>query len=141
MKVILTRDVKDTGRAHETVEVKDGHALNFLIPMRMAVPATAGNAKQAENRKKAVTEQKMLDEKLVAERLAALAEESVMIVKKANEKGHLYDAVDAAEIAAAAKLPKEVISLEKPLKELGTFEVPVAYGENFGKISITIVAE
>lgn len=141
MKVILTRDVKDTGRAHETVEVKDGHALNFLIPKRMAVPATVGNAKQAANRKKAVVEQKMLDEKLVAERLTALAEGSVVIKKKANEKGHLYDAVDAAEIAAAAELPEEVISLEKPFKELGTFEVPVAYGENFGKISITIEAE
>jgi large subunit ribosomal protein L9 len=141
MKVILTKDVKDTGRAHETVEVKDGHALNFLIPKKLAVPATTGNTKQAENRKKAVVEQKMLDETLVTERLAALAEESVMIVKKANEKGHLYDAVDAAEIAAAAKLPEEVISLEKPFKELGTFDVPVAYGENFGKISITVVAE
>jgi large subunit ribosomal protein L9 len=141
MKVILTRDVKDTGRAHETVEVKDGHALNFLIPKRMAVPATVGNTKQAENRKKAVTEQKMLDQKLVAERLTALSEESVMIVKKANEKGHLYDAVGAHEIATAAQLPVEVISLEKPFKELGTFDVPVAYGENFGKISVTIVAE
>ncbi len=141
MKVILTRDVKNTGRAHQTVEVSDGHAINFLIPQKMAVSATSSNTKQAANRIKAVSDQKMLDEKLIEERLAALSEGSVVIRKKANEKGHLYDAVDAKEIAEAAALPVESISLEKPIKELGTFDIPVAYGVNFGKISITIQAE
>ncbi len=141
MKVILTRDVKDTGRMHDTVEVRDGHALNFLIPKKMAIPATVSNSKQAENRKKGVQAQRELSGKLIAERLAALAEGGITITKKANEKGHLYDAVDAKEIAEAAQLPVDSISIEKPFKELGTFDVPVAYGENFGKISITIAAE
>lgn len=141
MKVILTRDVKNTGRAHEIVEVKNGHALNFLIPKRMAVIATPANAKLAETRKKSADEGRAISEKLIEERLAALAEGSVSIKKKANDKGHLYDAVDAKEIAAAAALPEDSISIEKPFKELGIFEVPVAYGENFGKISITIEAE
>jgi large subunit ribosomal protein L9 len=141
MKVILTRDVKDTGRAHDTVTVSDGFALNFLIPKRMAVPATMGNSKQADNRKKASVAQRALDAELVRERLTALSEGSVVIKKKVNEKGHLYDGVDAAEIAAAAMLPEEVISIEKPFKEIGTFEIPVVYGENFGKISITIEGE
>lgn len=141
MKVILTRDVKNTGRAHELVEVKDGHALNFLIPKRMAIPATAGNMKVAETRIKAVVDRKELDHKLVSDRLIALAEEKVVIRKKANEKGHLYDAVDAVEIATAAQLPEEVIAIEKPFKELGTFDVPVSYGDQFGKFSLTIETE
>ncbi len=64
-----------------------------------------------------------------------------MITKKANEKNHLYDAVDADEIAAATKLPVEAIKLEKPIKEVGEFEIPVAMGESFGTIKIAIEAE
>jgi large subunit ribosomal protein L9 len=141
MKVVLTRDVKDTGRANEVVTVSDGHALNFLIPKRMAVAATASALKQADVRKVAVAARKQLDEELVSERLVALSEGSVTITKKVNDKGHLYDAVDAAEIAKAAELPEEVIRIEKPFKEAGTFEVPVSFGEKFGKFSITIQAE
>ena len=66
---------------------------------------------------------------------------------KANEKGHLYDAVGEADISKAVKeqaridLPEDVIKLEKPIKELGTFDVPVASSDTFGKFSITIEAE
>jgi large subunit ribosomal protein L9 len=65
MKVVLTRDVKDTGRAYDVVETSDGHALNFLIPKKMAIPATPANLKLAETRKKAVTDRKALDIALV----------------------------------------------------------------------------
>jgi large subunit ribosomal protein L9 len=141
MKVVLLKDVKDMGRAHTTVDVSDGHALNFLIPRKLAVLATAGAVKVADSRVQQVIDRKELDVKLVESRLAALAEGKVTITKKANEQGHLYDGVDATEIAEAAALPVEVIKLERPIKELGTFEVPVAYGDTFGKFSIDIVAE
>ncbi|MEK9184257.1 MAG: 50S ribosomal protein L9 [Patescibacteria group bacterium] len=141
MKVVLLKDVKDMGRAHTEVEVSAGHALNFLIPRKMAVPATAGALKQAGLRVQQVVDRKELDVKLVEDRLAVLAEEKVTITKKANEQGHLYDGVDAKELAEAAQLPEEVIKLEKSIKELGTFDVPVAYGANFGKFSVEIVAE
>lgn len=141
MKVVLTRDVKDTGRIHEVVEVSDGHALNFLIPKRMAVAATPANLKNAEVRRKAVSDRKALDVALVKERVHALAEGGVTVVKKANEKGHLYDAVDAEELATAAELPVEVIRLEKSIKETGTFQIPVSAGEDFGEFTLTISAE
>ncbi len=141
MKVVLTRDVKDMGRANEVIETSDGHALNFLIPKKMAIAATPSAVKAAETRKKAVVDRKELDVKLIEERIEALAGETVTIAKKANEQGHLYDAVDAAEIAAAAQLPEDAIRIEKPFKELGTFEVPVMMKEQFGKFSITIIAE
>lgn len=141
MKVVLIKDVKDMGRAHSVIEVSDGHAVNFLIPRKLAVPATAGAIKNAEVRKSQVVEKKELDAKLISDRLSALAEERIVIRKKANEQGHLYDAVDAKEIAEATALPVEAIRIEKPFKELGTFDVPVAYGEDFGKVSITVEAE
>lgn len=141
MKVVLIKDVKDTGRAGSVIDCASGHALNFLIPRGMALPATPANLKQAEMRAKQSQERVELDKKLIADRVAALAEGRISITKKANEQGHLYDAVDAAEIAEAAGLPKEAIKLEKPVKELGIIDVPVVAGENFGTISVEIVAE
>jgi large subunit ribosomal protein L9 len=141
MKVVLLKDVKNMGRAYTAIDVSDGHALNFLIPHKLAVPATATALKQAELRVKQVKDRRELDVKLVEERLGQLAEEKVRITKKANEQGHLYDGVDAKEIAEAAGLPEEVIRIERPFKELGVFEVPVAYGEQFGTFSIEVVAE
>ena len=141
MKVVLQKDIKGTGRAHEVIDVKDGHALNFLIPRKLAVPATPVALKQAENRAKQAADKRALDAKLIAERIASLAEEKVVFVKKANEQGHLYDGVDAAEIAEKANLPEDAIRIEKPFKELGTFEVPVSFGDQFGKFAIEITAE
>ncbi len=141
MKVILLKDVKGLGRAGEAKDIADGHALNFLIPQRIAVPATPSALKKAELMKEQIDARKELDHKLVEERLASLADERITFIKKANEKNHLYDAVDAKEIAEKAALPEDAIRLEKPIKELGTFDIPVAFGEKFGKITITIEAE
>ncbi|HUQ30229.1 MAG TPA: 50S ribosomal protein L9 [Candidatus Paceibacterota bacterium] len=147
MKVILTKDVKDTGRMHDVIDVSDGHGLNFLIPKKMAIAATPSAMKEAELRKKQVSGRKELDQKLLAQNLATLAEARIVIKAKVNEKGHLYDAVGEEEIMSAAKeqahveLPQGVIRLEKPIKEVGTFEIPVSAGENFGKFSVIIEAE
>lgn len=141
MKVVLLKDVKNTGRAGSVIECSNGHALNFLIPRGMAALATPTAIKQAELRASQEQGKKDLDLKLVQQRISSLAETPVTIVKKANDKGHLYDAVDAADIAKAADLPEDAIKIEKPFKETGTFDVPVSIGESFGKISITIVAE
>ena len=141
MKVILLRDVKKMGRAHEEIEAKDGYALNFLIPQKLAVAATAHAKQQAQLRLRQAGARKEIDAALVSKRITALAEGQVIIKKKANEKGHLYDAVDVKEIAEAAQLPADSIKLEKPIKELGVFDIPVAFGDQFGKFSITIEAE
>lgn len=141
MKVVLLKDVKDMGRAHTAVDVADGHALNFLIPRKLAVPASPNALKLAETRVKQVKERKELDVLLVEARLTQLAEGKVTVTKKANEQGHLYDGVDAKELAAAADLPEEAIRIERPFKELGTFSVPVALGEDFGAFTVEIVAE
>ncbi|MFA6519464.1 MAG: 50S ribosomal protein L9 [Candidatus Paceibacterota bacterium] len=147
MKVILIRDVKDVGRAHEEIEASDGYALNFLIPKKLAIAATTVAKKEAETRRKQVTDRSALDATLLAQNIASLADARIVIRVKANEKGHLYDAVGEPEIISAAKeqghidLPEGVIKLEKPFKELGTFDIPVSAGETFGKFSIIIEAE
>ncbi len=55
------------GRAGSIVEVSDGHAINFIIPRMMGVPATATNLKQAEFKQKQADTQKALDTALIAE--------------------------------------------------------------------------
>ncbi|MDE1919487.1 MAG: 50S ribosomal protein L9 [Patescibacteria group bacterium] len=147
MKVILLKDVKGIGRAHEAVNASDGHALNFLIPKKLAVAATPSAVKEAEQRRKQAADRAALDTALLAQNIATLAEARIVIKAKANEKGHLYDAVGEPEIRKAAKeqahvdLSDDAIRLEKPIKECGIFDVPVAGAGTFGKFSITIEAE
>jgi large subunit ribosomal protein L9 len=147
MKVILIKDVKGMGRAHTEVETSDGYALNYLIPKKFAIAATAVAKAEAETRRRQVVDTKVVDAALLTQNISALAEAKIIIKMKANEKGHLYDAVDAAEIVKAAKeqahidLPEEVIKLEKPIKELGTFDIPVSSADTFGKFAITVEAE
>ena len=135
------------GRAHDEVETKDGYALNYLIPKKLAIPATASAVKEAGLRRAKATDRKELDAKLLAQNIAALADANITIVMKANEKGHLYDAVGAPEISAAAKdqaridIPEEAIKLERPIKEVGRFDVPVSAGEVFGSFGITVIGE
>ncbi len=144
MKVILIKDVRGIGRAHEAVEAKDGHALNYLIPKKLAIAATSTAMKEAELRRKQATDRAMIDAALLTQNISALASASIVIKVKANEKGHLYDAVGESDISKAAKeqahidLPVDAIKLEKPIKELGTFDIPVSTADTFGKFSITI---
>ncbi len=147
MKVILIKDVRGIGRAHDTIEAKDGYALNFLIPKKLAISATATAIKEAGLRQKLAIGKRELDAKLVAQNMASLAEARIVIRIKANEKGHLYDAIGEPEILKAVKesanvdLPEGAIKLEKPIKELGTFDVPVSVGELFGTFKIIVEAE
>lgn len=141
MKVVLMKDIKGTGKAHTVVDVKDGFALHSLIPKGLAVAATTQTLKQADIRAKKAEADREIQAKLVEERLAALAETKLTFTKKANEQGHLYDGLDAKEIAEKAQIPADAIQLEKAIKELGTFEIPVSIGEQFGKFSVEVVAE
>ncbi len=139
--------MKGVGRAHEEIVAADGYALNFLIPKKLAIVATPMAKQEAELRRKQATDRSALDAALLAQNIASLAEAHIIIKAKVNEKNHLYDAVGKSEIIKAAKeqarvdLPEGVIKLEKPIKELGTFDIPVASVETFGKFSITIEAE
>jgi large subunit ribosomal protein L9 len=141
MKVVLLKDVKGVGKAHEAVSISDGHALNFLIPKRLAIAATQTALKEAELRIKQKHDRKALDTKLISERVTALAENPITIRKKVNEKGHLYDAVDADEIAELAQLPVESITLEKPIKEAGTYQIAVSGAENYGTFTLLVESE
>lgn len=146
MQVVLTKDVKGIGRAYDTVSVADGHGLNYLIPRNLAKAATPQARQEAELRLKQRADRAALDASLLAQNIAILADARIVIRAKANEKGHLYDAVGKSEVVQAVKeqahvdLSEDALKLEKPIKELGTFDIPVATADTFGKFSITIEA-
>jgi len=131
MKVILTRDVKDLGRAGEIVNVAEGYGRNFLMPRKLAVLADAGAMKVVEQKKKVleVKGEKMLaDAQQIAEKINNL---KVVISEKAGAGTKLYGSVTTQEIADALtkqhsiKVDKRKIHLNEPIKNLGTFEVPI----------------
>lgn len=141
------KDVKGVGHAHDEAVTADGYALNYLIPKKLAIAATPMAMQEARLRRKQMIDRSALDAALLTQNIASLAAANIVIKAKANEKGHLYDAIGADDIRKAAKeqahidLSEDAIKLEKSIKELGTFDIPVATADTFGKFSITIKAE
>lgn len=131
MEVILTQDVQSVGQAGSVVRVKDGFARNFLIPNRLAVPATAESLKNLERQKQKKLSQ-MEGLKKQAEGLRdKLAGLSLTIASLTQEEGEkLFGSISAQEIAAALKeegfdIDKERIQVPEPIKSLGIYQVPV----------------
>ncbi len=131
MKVILLEDVKSLGKKGEVVNVSDGYARNFIFKKNLGLEATP----KALNDLKL---QKQNDEKIAAENLEkakALAGElsgkSVTLSIKAGSDGRAFGSVSTKEISAAAKeqlgydLDKKKMHLAEPIKNVGSFTVPI----------------
>src|SRR5438094_9458195 len=125
MKVVLTQDVKGTGKAGETKDVADGYARNFLLPRKLAQPATKG-AQENVDWVKATTvqrEQRELDE---AKALAVKLEATQVVLKlRSGKDGKLFGAVTSADVASALKqqhgitLYRRKIEFDEPVKAMG----------------------
>lgn len=148
MKVILQQEVKKLGKKGEIIEVSEGYARNYLLPQKLAIPATNGNVntvklqKEAENRK----QQRILEE---AEVLAAqLAKVEVTIPVKMGEGGKLFGSVTAKDIADALlaehklEMDKRKIELKDSIKALGTYPVAIKiHPEVSTRIQVHIIAK
>lgn len=130
MKVLLLKDVYKLGHAGDVKKVADGYARNFLIPRSLAALATAGAVKQAETLRTAAGK---LREKLNTE-LSGVADKinstQLYFAAKAGETGKLYGSITSAHVTEA--LNKEInetidrrIVVHQPLRELGSYQVPV----------------
>jgi len=132
MKVILLSDVPRVGKKYDTKEVNDGYAMNFLLPRKLAVAATPKAVAELELRKKEITIERQVQEDLLNKNLEAIKNKTILLKGKANEQGHLFKAIHKKEIVEALKeqshadINAEFIVLEKPIKELGGFEIPIS---------------
>jgi len=140
MKVILLRDVPTVGRKHEVKEVADGYARNFLIARGLAQLATQGA--QAEVARSRVN--KEVQRTLLKKELSALTKGGITLTREANEEGHLFAGIHAGDIAVelsqkiGIQLKSEHIVLEKPIKTIGSYTIPVVVGEDHTEMTLTI---
>src|SRR3989344_6270253 len=146
MKVILLKDVVNVGQKGSVKEVSDGYAQNFLIARGLAEQATTEKITKLKN----LEEQ---EEKIRANEAAALVAlvqslegKQVEIKSRATEKGGLFKAVGAPDIARALQeqmeknIPLEVIKLEKPLKEVGEHSIELVLGEARARLKVSVKA-
>jgi len=103
MKVILTEDVRGTGKKGDMVTVKDGYGRNFLLPKGLAIPAQEGNVKRLESLMKNIQNRKAKELKSAEELKARLEELSLVIKMKAGDDGKLFGSVTHKDVAEAIK--------------------------------------
>ena len=125
MKVILTADVAELGKSGELKDVADGYARNFLLPRKLAVPATGG-AYRAWQHDIASREDKRKREREEAEITAQrIGSTTLTMGVKVGEGGKLYGSITSKDIADALgrrgiNIDRHKIDLDAPLKSLGT---------------------
>ncbi len=147
MKVVFLQNVEGSGRTGEIKDVADGFARNFLLPRRLAAPATADAVRRAESLAAAeARRQAELDEQ--ARTLAEKLSVPIVITVRAGEKGRLYGSVTSADIAeeasklAGQEVDRHSLVLEEPIKEVGIHEVPLRLTHNVeATLTVEVVAE
>src|SRR3989344_5129183 len=131
MRVIFLQDIPRVGKKHDVKEVNSGYAMNFLIPRKFAVLATPDTIKALELRKKEILVEREIQDDLLLKNLEELKSKVLTIKAKADEKGHLFSGIHAKEIVEAmqkehgATITEEFITLEKPIKAVGEFDIPI----------------
>ena len=149
MEIILKKEVANLGHADDIVNVKNGYAVNYLIPQGYAIMATPSAKKVlAENiRQRAHKEAKLRSD---AEALAAkLADMTVKVsAKKVSENGKIYGSVTTIQIADALVAAgvevdkKDITILADSVKEIGVYEASVkCYKDIKGTFKFEVVAE
>ncbi|HEX9234950.1 MAG TPA: 50S ribosomal protein L9 [Actinomycetota bacterium] len=148
MKIILQREVDKLGAPGDVVDVADGYARNFLIPRKLAVPATRGGVKHADTLKqahqarvlKSLQEARTLAEKLEATR--------VRIGARAGEDGRLFGSITGARVAeelekaAGVPIDRRRVDLPDPIRSVGTHEIGIQLNsEVTASVTVDVVAE
>ena len=130
MEVILRDHVENLGRRGDVVKVADGYARNYLLPRKLALPATPGNLKVVERQRK-IADAAEAAERAGADALAArLAEAECVLARRVGEHETLYGSVTAADIAdeladKGFEIDKRKIQLPEPIKQVGAFSVAI----------------
>ena len=148
MIVILTKDVKGTGKAGDVVKVNDGYARNMLIPRGLAKEATDGNVRSLEKQKKIMAEKQAADKQAAQELAEKIGQLTVQIVSKGGDSGRLFGSITSMDIADALaeqhdiKVDKKKIVLDSPIKETGEHQVKVkVYPEVSADLKVNVTVE
>jgi large subunit ribosomal protein L9 len=131
LRVMLTKDVENVGRAGDVKEVTDGYGRNFLFPRKLAVPAHRGVEAEAKRLKDAAVKRETRD-RVEAQALAEEINNKTVVVRlKVGAEEKAFGSITNQDIAAALKAQHRVeidrhkIDLKEPIKTLGEHQVPL----------------
>ena len=149
MKVVLLEDVKGMGHADTVKDISDGYARNFLIPKGLAVIADKGALKSLEERVKAKAD-KLEKERAELNKIASKLNGAEISIKvDAGQSGKVFGSVTHQDIAKkihetlGIDIDKRKIILDQPIKETGSFNVPVKFASDISaslKVNVTASA-
>lgn len=145
MQVILLKELPGKGGEGDVIDVARGFANNYLLTQGFAVKATKGNLKQLEERKKNIAkreETRIADANALAEKLNAA---TVRVEAQVGEEGILFGSVTAPMVADAIEnelgieIDRRRVELGKPIKMVGTYQVPVSlYRDIKGTVTVIV---
>lgn len=130
-QAILLQDVDTLGERGTVVDVSPGYLRNYLVPRKLAQPATAGSIQAAQRRQEAAEKAKRESEERAQENAALLGRTVLTIPQQAGDDGRLFGSVTPQDIADAIKdarglrVDRRRIHLEEPIRHTGTYMVVV----------------
>jgi large subunit ribosomal protein L9 len=147
MKVILRDDVKNVGRMGQVVNVADGYARNYLVPRGFAIEANTKNIKSLEHEKRIIGEKAKKIKNSAQDLANKISTITLTIKANAGEEGKLFGSVTTMDIAELLKnegieIDKKKISLDEPIKRLGSYSVNVKiHPEISVQLAVEVVQE
>jgi large subunit ribosomal protein L9 len=143
MKVILLQNVEDLGKKYEVKEVKDGYAQNFLLPEKLAKPATKEALKWLEDQKEVISKEAEEDLKKAQELASKIDGLELTIAVKVGDEGQMFESVNSQKIVEKLKesgfeVKKSQVILENPIKELGEFPIKLNLDHNL-EVEIKVI--
>jgi large subunit ribosomal protein L9 len=144
MQVILLRDVPGIGQKGNIKNVSDGHALNYLIPNRLAEMATADKIKAMEAQKKedaAVLAKRDAEWKALAKQIDG---KRIEMKENASMQGHLYEKISGGHVASAIReqlkltIPPDAVMPKMAIKEVGEWPVEIKLGTHKATLIVVV---
>jgi large subunit ribosomal protein L9 len=146
-EAILLSDVENLGEKGTVVDVSKGYLRNFLIPRKLAEPATKGLLEQAKQRQAAADRAQRQATEKAGESAVILNRTVLTISQQAGDDGRLFgsvttqDIVDAIKDARGLELDKRKVHLDEPIRHVGTYMVVVEIGDGVTANVKTIVVD
>ncbi|MCF7916559.1 MAG: 50S ribosomal protein L9 [Candidatus Omnitrophica bacterium] len=131
MEIILLDDLENLGKEGDVVRVKDGYGRNYLIPKKLAMPATKINLKKIDELKKERKKKEKKKEQALAELKDKIDGVSLTIATEAKDDDTLYGNISESQILSLLKekqsleLSKGKLSLGEPINKLGVYKIPI----------------
>jgi large subunit ribosomal protein L9 len=148
MRIVLRDDVEKLGKKGDLVDVADGYARNYLVPRGLAMKATRGVVAQAESMRRNRESREVRDRQAAEALVPQLAAKRIEVKARAGEGGKLFGSVTTTDIVAAiaeqtgVTLDRRDVTLDEPIRELGSVEVSVKLDAGVeATVGVDVVAE